>query len=328
MATALRIIDDAYALIGAKAIGEPLPAALSQYALRQLNTLVSVWQLQSMTTLAVTKYIFPLVANQQVYYIGPGQQWNAPRPSPGSVQAVTLLYQGLSSAQPLVSLTRSGHTATGTLVAHGLAAGDTIVIYGEDCDPAYNGQQVVASVPTADTFTYPILETPTSPATGTVNLYTLAPSPDQNLEIPVPLLSDAAYQAIQLKAMGNPLFTQCYYQATQPFGTFYLWPRPTTATNQIVLYVLQSFTGFEDLTTDYTWADAAGYYDALQKNLAVMLLPAYPGLANEGLIGKMAADALALVKRSNWRLVDLANDATAAINGTRLGGYNINTNNM
>lgn len=328
MATALDVIDDAYTLIGVKAAGDTTSAARAQYALRQLNILVSSWRLKSLTALAITKGIFPLVANQQVYYIGLGQQWNFPRPATNDVQAVTLLYQGLSSAQVLTSLTRSGHTVTGTLTAHGLAAGDTIVIYGEDCDPAYNGQQTVVTVPTADTFTYTILDLPTSPATGTVNLYTLAPSDNQNLEIPVPLLSDAAYQAIQLKAMSNPLFTQAYYQATQPFGTFYLWPRPNTAANQIVLYLRQQFQGFANLSTDYTWPDTSGYYDALQTALACKLYPSFPGLADIGELKEQAREALALVKRSNTRIVDLANDAATAINGWQVGGYNILTGNQ
>lgn len=65
------------------------------------------------------------------------------------------------------SLTRSGTTVTATSVAHGFAVGRRMFISGAG-ETDYNGLVTIATVPTADTFTYEIAGTPTSPATGTI----------------------------------------------------------------------------------------------------------------------------------------------------------------
>lgn len=64
----------------------------------------------------------------------------------------------------LESLTSAALTATGTLTAHDLEAGDAIHVSGADEDE-YNGDQAVVAVPTADTFTYTLDEEDDSPAT-------------------------------------------------------------------------------------------------------------------------------------------------------------------
>ena len=88
-----------------------------------------------------------------------------------------------AAPRTLVSLTRSGTTATATLTAHGFSAGDTIWIRNadgaadtEDDDGEYNcgglpqpaNTVTIDTVPTADTFTYTCDTTPTNAtATGT-----------------------------------------------------------------------------------------------------------------------------------------------------------------
>ena len=70
----------------------------------------------------------------------------------------------------LTSLTRAtgSNFAQGTTsAAHGLSVGNTIIISGATQSP-YNGTFTVASVPTATTFTYAVVVSPTSPATGAI----------------------------------------------------------------------------------------------------------------------------------------------------------------
>lgn len=77
--------------------------------------------------------------------------------------ATTVREAGLT----LTSLTSSSTTATATYTAHGYLAGDTVVISGAD-QAEYNGTYTIASVPTADTFTYTFAGSATTPATGTI----------------------------------------------------------------------------------------------------------------------------------------------------------------
>jgi hypothetical protein len=67
----------------------------------------------------------------------------------------------------LTSLTRSSAVATATKTAHGLSALSWVDIQGA-AEAQYNGIFQIATVPTANTFTYAVTGTPTSPATGTI----------------------------------------------------------------------------------------------------------------------------------------------------------------
>jgi len=65
------------------------------------------------------------------------------------------------------TITRSSTTATVTATAHGNSLGGRVKIVGADQE-AYNGTKVVTSVADADTFTFVVYGSPTSPATGTI----------------------------------------------------------------------------------------------------------------------------------------------------------------
>lgn len=79
------------------------------------------------------------------------------------------LFRGYQTAEAITlsSLTRSSSTATATKIAHGLAAGTWVDVQGAT-EVEYNGIFQIATVPTADTFTYTVTGTPASPATGTI----------------------------------------------------------------------------------------------------------------------------------------------------------------
>lgn len=82
---------------------------------------------------------------------------------------------GLISAKTITSLTRSGSTVTASVTAHGLSTGQTTQISGAT-QSEYNGSFPV-SVVNANTFTYTITVSPTSPATGTITATLPATSP-------------------------------------------------------------------------------------------------------------------------------------------------------
>ncbi len=320
--TALTLINAAFDDLGIKQVNQSIGSADVQDALRRLNGLVALLKTQSLVTLAIERQVFNVTANQQTYYIGLGAQFNVPRPQ--SVQGAGLLLNGLSSQQAVSSIVRASalsYTATATVATHGFAVGQEVVISGAD-QIDYNGEVTILTVPTASTFTYEVFNWPITPATGTIVVQSYSGNP---VEIPRAMLTDDAYQAIQIKNQTNAQFTNVYYNATQPYGTVWLWPIPTTNANQLVLYLPQQFGGFADLTTDYTYPTMPGYGEMLEYELAQRLIGPY-SVSDQVVIGsvvELARKATAAVKRQNYKLTDLPTDP--ALTGFRKGGYNINT---
>ena len=317
MANARTITRGALTLIGALAQGETPESAWSQEALRRLNLLVQSWNAQFLTSTAVLRTVVPLVADQQFYSVGVGGDINIIRPL--ALENVALLLAGQGTPVAVTSITSTASVATATVTAHGFTTGQAVYIMGA-VQPAYNGLVSVTSTG-ANTFTYPISGSPASPATGTI---TVAEQATNAVEVPRAIYTDAMWQANQVKNLTNTLFTGAYYQATQPLGTLALWPVPNTDENQLVLYTLQQFSEFADLTTDYTFPSMPGYEEALEYNLALRLATPF-GRALPDDILSMAQKSLALVKRGNYRLNDLQLDPTYARDRRSL--FNIQTGN-
>lgn len=144
------------------------------------------------------------------------------------------------------------------------------------------------------------------------------------VEIPRGLMSDDAWQAVPVKDLTNPLFTDGYYNPTYSgqLGTLTLWPVPTDDTTSVVVYALQQLGTFADTTTSYDVPD--GYEEALEYQLALRLATPYGRPIPPELPG-LAASALAVIKRANAgaRLNDVPQDP--AYTHDRKGGYNIVT---
>ena len=294
-----------------------MTAAIAAQGLTRLNNMISGWQAQYGTVIAVERTIFPLVADKQTYTIGLGGDFNVPRPI--TIPGAGLLLAGLGSSVS-VTITRVGSVATVAETSHPYSVGDEAYIDGA-VQIAYNGLQTVQTVPDANSWTFTVEGTPTTPATGTI---TSAPLESQPVEIPRAVITDDAYQAIRIKNLSNTLFTTVYYNPTAPLGTIFLWPRPTTAANQLVLYLQNVFTGFATLTTQYDFPNLPGYTEAIQYNFDKRLRIAYPLATARPDIDEMAAKTLGLIKRANNKLVDLPTDALTLAKDPR-GGYNINT---
>ncbi len=317
--TADALISASLIDLGIMQPGDTLSPGNGQQGLRRLNAMVSGWRTQYGTVTSVDRTIFDLIADKQTYTIGPGGDFDVPRPL--SIDGAGLWLNGLSGASAVSSITRVGYVATVTSTAHGFTVGDEAYIAGAE-QRDYNGLQTVQSVPTASTFTFTVEGTPVTPATGTLTVQSVSGQP---VEIPRVVITDSAYQAIQLKNMSNSQFTVVYYNPTYPYGTVFLWPRPNTNANQLVLYLKNVFAGFESLTKAYDFPDLPGYAEALQYNLGMRLGIAF-GVASENLvqIREMAMQTLGLIKRSNNKLNDLPSDASMLTHDRR-GGYNINT---
>ncbi len=290
-----------------------------QLGLSRLNQVVGGLQLQPGMSNAVVRYLFPIVENKQTYTVGLGGDFNIERPEVSDIQGAGLLLQGLAAPQSVTSITRSAYTATVTQTAHPFAVGDVAYIQGAN-EIEYNGLQNVQTVPSANTYTFTIMGLPVTPATGTL---TAAAIDGQPVEIPRPVITDSGYAAIQLKNLPNGQFTSVYYNPTFPFGQIFLWPRPNTEVNQLVLYLNTTFSQFATLHRAYDWPSLPGYAEMLRYQLNKRLLSPFGGALTQDL-NDMADLTLGLVKRANNRLNDWPSDASVLVRNPR-GGYNIQT---
>lgn len=152
------------------------------------------------------------------------------------------------------------------------------------------------------------------------NLILTATSPE--VRVPLGLMTDDAYFSNPLPGTTSTQPTGLYYNPTYAsgLGAIYLWPVPTSSTNDLELLLEKSVAQFANLSTSYQLPD--GLPRALQYNLAVALEPLYPGYLTPT-ARQIAVSSLGVFTRSNLKLTDLANDAT--FSGRRRTLYNINT---
>jgi len=143
------------------------------------------------------------------------------------------------------------------------------------------------------------------------------------IEIPRALLTDDGYEAIQVKDLANPLFTDVYYNPTyaSDLGTINLWPVPNTALHSLVLYRMLPIGLFPSLTASQDLPTAA--FRALSDGLAEELATPYGRADLLPVVGSRALNSLAIFKRMNTELTDLPQDP--AVTHDQRGGYNILT---
>ncbi len=80
MPTAQNIIDSALRLCNIQASGEITPPAMSADALVTFNDMLDAWSAERLMVPSVVPQTFPLVPGQQSYKMGPGGDFNVPRP--------------------------------------------------------------------------------------------------------------------------------------------------------------------------------------------------------------------------------------------------------
>lgn len=143
--------------------------------------------------------------------------------------------------------------------------------------------------------------------------------PDE-VEVPLSLLSDDAYEAIQVKDLANNQPTCVWYQPASPLGKIYLWPVPNVDYNDLRLYFNQQLSEFDGLSTAYDLPP--GYQEAIHYNLAKRFCGTKFGRPLTPEIQQQAATSLLMLKRNNIRPNDMPQDI---FTGNRRYGYNIQT---
>jgi hypothetical protein len=93
------LIKGSLRLLGVLASGEEPTAEEATDALSALNSMIESWKNDSLLVYTVAERNFNLVANQKRYTIGPGGNWDMPRPA--RVEALNLIYTN-TQPQPLV----------------------------------------------------------------------------------------------------------------------------------------------------------------------------------------------------------------------------------
>lgn len=102
MATVLDLVTGSLRLLGVLASGEYPTASESQDALCALNTMIDSWKTERLMVYAILPQVFNLVAQQKVYTLGPGGNWNTERPV--GIDSMYLQYTDANSGPPPLNL--------------------------------------------------------------------------------------------------------------------------------------------------------------------------------------------------------------------------------
>jgi hypothetical protein len=145
-------------------------------------------------------------------------------------------------------------------------------------------------------------------------------SSDPDAEYPLDKFTDLGWAELQAKDQTSSLPSHYYYNPTYPLGTLILWPAPTSATLQGVIYAWTAITQFAGLTTAVSLPP--GYEEFLITTLAVRLANSY-GRVVEETLQRRQKEAEAIVKRSNKRLEEMRFDPGALIGNCQTGAYDI-----
>lgn len=322
--TARTLINGALDLCNVLQAGEDPSTDDDVDALRRLNNLVKNLNNQKLVSSFQAREVWPLVADQSTYTIGPGGDFDTTRPFELEGAAI-LQNPSISTAYALTGASPTNGTFT---VATDLTAiftsGTECVVSGGVNDGSYT---VVSSVFGADTVITVAESVPSSTVTTTtIQAFT---SDNSTIEIPRTIFTDDAWQSIQVKSLSNSLATGVYFNASYARGLaiLQLWPVPNIDTNALVLYRRNHLATFADLTTAYDVPE--GFEELLEYNLAKRLLTPYtitdPNVRGDVLRG--AAESMMIVKRTN--AVNQLNDMPIdpAWTHDRRGYYNINTSN-
>lgn len=130
------------------------------------------------------------------------------------------------------------------------------------------------------------------------------------LEIPLLMLTDYAWDSINQKTLTSNLPINAYYNPTFPTGTLELWPIPTQASLQGVLYARTQVAKWTSL--DDTVDLPNGWLRMMTTNLAVELGPIFEREPSNALV-EQAAKSKGRLKVSNIRLVDLQTPREALV---------------
>ena len=314
MTQPIDLISRALKDIGALEAGETPTADAAQDAFDMLNDLVDQWSNEDMMVYNTTEIIFPLIAGQVQYTIGP---------NPSTANFIGALFTGSITGNILtVTGISSGAIAQGqTLKGTNIVSGTKIVEFLTGAGGNVN-----------EVGTYKLNISYTSPVTSeSITAYYQKPlSIDQayvrvntnsngqpilngGLDYQVGVLALENYNQIGLKTLNGPWPKALYYNPNAESGNLFVWPNP--AQGEMHLFATTIFSNYESLYDDIILPQ--GYSMALRWCLAERLMPMY-GKASQtqiAMINAYAAQAKATLKRNNMKPIAAASYPAVMITG-------------
>jgi hypothetical protein len=303
MTAPIDIISRALKDIGALEAGEtPTPEA-AQDAFEMLNDLIDQWSNEDMMVFNYQEIIFPVIAGQTQYTIGPvastanfvGATFQ------GSISGTVLTVTGLTTGA-----VAQGQTLSGT----GITAGTKIVEFITGAGGQVNEvgtYRVNISQSVGSTAITAYYQKPLSIDSAFVRINTTANGQavqGGGLDYPVSILALQDYEMIGLKTLNGPWPKAIYFNPNAETGNLFVWPNP--AQGEIHLFAQSIFSRYSTLYDEIVLPQ--GYSMALRWCLAERLMPMY-GKSSQvqiQLIQQYAGQSKATIKRTNMKPLQVA----------------------
>ena len=302
------IISRALKDIGSLEAGETPTADAAKDAFDMLNDLIDQWSNEDMMVFYKTEIIFPIVAGQTQYTIGPNGQVGAN--ITGSISGNTLTVTAIASGAIAIGQTLSGS---------GITAGTTItqMVTGAGGNVNEAGTYLVSATQTvASTAINLYYQRPLTINSCFVRINTNSngvPILNGGLDYPVAVLNIEDYEMIGLKTMNGPWPKAIYYQPSEILGNLFVWPNPSQG--ELHIFADTIFASYGTMFDSINLPQ--GYTMALRWNLAERLMPMYGKISPTqiAMITNFAAQGKATVKRTNMRPVQNARFQDAMLSG-------------
>jgi len=312
MTKPIDIISRALKDIGALEAGEQPTADAAKDAFEMMNDLIDQWSNEDMMVFNITEIIFPVIAGQVQYTIGP---------DPSTANFIGASFTGSIAGNVLtVSGINSGAVAQGqTLSGTGITNGTRIVrsITGAGGNVNEQGTyllNITYTAPVASTTITAYYQKPLGIDSAYVRVNTNSngmPILNGGLDYQMAVLQLDNYNSIGLKTLSGPWPKAVYYNPNEQSGNVFLWPNPSQG--EVHLFAQTLFSNYGTMYDDIVLPQ--GYSMALRWNLAERLMPMY-GKASQtqiAMINAYAAQAKATLKRTNMKPMQSAQFADAML---------------
>jgi len=312
MTKPIDIISRSLKDIGALEAGEQPTADAAKDAFELMNDLIDQWSNEDMMVFNITEIIFPVIAGQVQYTIGP---------DPSTANFIGASFTGSITGNVLtVSGINSGAVAQGqTLSGTGITNGTRIVRNLTGAGGNVNEQgtyllNITYTAPVASTTITAYYQKPLGIDSAYVRVNTSSngqPIANGGLDYQMAVLALDNYNSIGLKTLNGPWPKAVYYNPNEQSGNIFLWPNPSQG--EVHLFAQTLFSNYGTMYDDIVLPQ--GYSMALRWCLAERLMPMY-GKASPtqiSMINAYAAQAKATLKRTNMKPMQSAQFADAML---------------
>jgi hypothetical protein len=312
MTKPIDIISRSLKDIGALEAGEQPSADSAKDAFDMMNDLIDQWSNEDMMVFNITEIIFPVVAGQVQYTIGP---------DPSTANFIGASFTGSIAGNVLtVTGINSGAVAQGqTLSGTGITNGTRIVrnLTGAGGNVNEQGTYLLNTTyvaPVASTTITAYYQKPLGIDSAYVRVNTSSngqPIANGGLDYQMAVLALDNYNSIGLKTLNGPWPKAVYFNPNEQSGNIFLWPNPSQG--EVHLFAQTLFSNYGTMYDDIVLPQ--GYSMALRWCLAERLMPMY-GKASQtqiAMINAYAAQAKATLKRTNMKPMQSAQFADAML---------------